>query len=249
MKMFADMKIGMRLGLGFGLVLALLIACGIFAINRIEYTAGLTSNLYKHPFAVTTAILRVDGNLIRMHRSMKDVVLAKSPEDIDNAVALVNDNEKKVLDDIPVLREGFLGDPRMIDRLNKAIGEWKPIRESVIALVRAGDKDKAGEITKTAGVKALGEIQESIKDIYNFATTKAKSFMLNAEQSRESIFWTLIIVIICSVLVGVLAAYLITRSLLRQIGGEPGYANQTRRQQQHAVCDQGHGCQAFRHHH
>ncbi|MDO8654750.1 MAG: methyl-accepting chemotaxis protein [Undibacterium sp.] len=222
--MFKNMKFGMRLALGFGFVLALLIGCGLFAINRVEFTAGLTAKLYKHPFTVSTAVLRMDGNLVRMHRSMKDVALAKSPEDIDKAVAAVDATEKLVFADVPVLREAFLGDPKMIARLNKAVSDWKPIRDTTIALARAGDKEKSAENTKTAGAKAVAEIGASVKAVADYAGDKAQAFMVDADQTRESIFWTLVGVMGASVFVGILVATLIARAFLRQLGGEPDAA-------------------------
>ncbi len=56
--------------------------------------------MYQHPLTVSNAILRVDGNIVRIHRSMKNVPLAKNDAEIDAAVKIVNKYEKEDDDSI-----------------------------------------------------------------------------------------------------------------------------------------------------
>ena len=222
--MFKNMKIGMRFGLSFGLILLLMIGVGLYSMNRIDFLSGLTEKLYKSPFAVTNAILRADGNIIRMHRSMKDVALAKSPEDIDKASAAVDGYEKKVYEDIGVLKERFLGDPAMVQRLTKAVDDWKPIRDQVIALMRNENREAAAAITKEKGAKQVAEISASIKALNEFATGKAQAFYENAEKEKNNAVWVVASLIAISVLLAIIVATLVTRSLLKSLGGEPAKA-------------------------
>lgn len=176
----------MRLALAFGVTVFLMIVVAGFAVNRVDYLSGLTAKLYRHPFAVTNAIYRADGNIVRMHRSMKDVALSKTPEDLDKAVTAVGAAETKVFDDLAVLKERFLGKAEMVDRLNKAVSDWKPIRERVIALMKEDKRDEAVAITRSEGAKQVAEIGEAVKALAEFSTEKADSFARSAEEARTS---------------------------------------------------------------
>jgi methyl-accepting chemotaxis protein len=66
-----DMRIGTRLTLGFGLSVAVALALGIIAYFTLEQVSGLTAKLYRHPFAVTSALGEIDANVLGMHRSRR----------------------------------------------------------------------------------------------------------------------------------------------------------------------------------
>ena len=134
--MFKNMRVGAKLGLAIGLVVMLLIATGLFSLNRIAHVGDLLEKFYRSPFAVTNAVARVDGEVVRMHRSMKDVALSKTPADLDKAVAAVDASEKKAYDRIKIIKERFLGDKSLIERLEKGLDDWRPTRQRVIALMR-----------------------------------------------------------------------------------------------------------------
>ena len=80
-----------------------------FAMNKMIRLSELTKKLYKHPFTVSTTVLEIENLITGMHRSMKDVALARSEEQIEKALAQVNEAESKVLKVFKVLNERFLG--------------------------------------------------------------------------------------------------------------------------------------------
>jgi methyl-accepting chemotaxis protein len=89
-------KIGLRLGLGFGTVILLVLAVGLFAKMEMKELSGLTNKLYKHPFTVSTSMLKISGDIVRMHRSMKDVALAKNDQQMQKAAAAVDGYQENV---------------------------------------------------------------------------------------------------------------------------------------------------------
>jgi len=181
-----NLKIGVRLGLSFGIVLLLMIGVNYYSILSLKTASSNTTKLFRHPFAVSTAILRMDGNMVRMHRSMKDVALAKTDDDVRKASEIVTEYEKSTFDDFDILYERFLGDKAQVDELKQLFKDWKPIRDEVIALKIAGETDKAGDITKGKGAEHVRKLNESIAGFLAFANGKAQSFTENAETRRQS---------------------------------------------------------------
>ena len=102
------MKIATKLGLSMVFMLLLLIAIGIFSLNRMYRLAAITADLQHHPLTVSNATWRADGNIVRMHRSMKDVALAETAQEIDSAVAAIDSYEHDVQNDLKLMRERFL---------------------------------------------------------------------------------------------------------------------------------------------
>jgi methyl-accepting chemotaxis protein len=178
-----------RLLLGFGSLLSMLLVIGIFAVYGMNTLAAQTQNLYEHPMAVTNAILAVDGNIVRMHRSMKDVALAKTPDDVNKAAEAVDMYERQVLEQMKVVQGAFLGPKNMVEDISRPIAEWKPIRDQVIALMKDERRDEAAAITKTQGAAKVAEIGKSVGELKNWAQNKGKAFYENAQSTLSHTVW------------------------------------------------------------
>ena len=82
----------------------------------------LIIGLYEHPYAVSTAVRSADAAIAKMHRSMKDVALAESSEQIDATAQVVDEQEKIALEHLNRAREQFLGDKESFDVLIEEFG-------------------------------------------------------------------------------------------------------------------------------
>ena len=211
------LSIRTRLFAGFGFFIVLLLASGLFSVVNMNLLAGYTKNLYDHPMTVSNAILRVDGNIVRMHRSMKDVALAHSPEDVQKAADAVYGYEKSVLADMQTVKEAFQGQPQMMDDITRPIGEWKPIRDRVIALMKEGKADEAAAITKTEGAVKVAEIGKAVSAVRDLAVKKGQSFFANAESTRSATVWTFIVANLIAIAGGLLVAAYIARSITKPL--------------------------------
>lgn len=222
--MFKKVKVGTGLIVGFGLVIAVFLAVSFFAINRMNVLSGLTEKLYRHPYAVSTSVLNIEADIIAMHRSMKDVALAKSVEDIEKAATIVDDYENKVMESFVLVEERFLGDKAMVNNAKTLFINWKVIRDEVIALMEKGDaksKTAAAEITKGKGAAHVKQLNEAIKALEDFAQNKAVSFHANALQVRKFSFTLIYAFIVFALLLAIVLAISITKNIVSQLGCEP----------------------------
>jgi methyl-accepting chemotaxis protein len=206
-----------QLALGFGLMLAFLVGTiGLSAYEQ-DRLATLTQQQYLHPFTVTNAIARADGNIVRMMRAMKDIALSDNDADVQNYASQVDGLEQKVLQDLALAKERFLGDKTDFDTLVVKLGEWKPIRDRTIALRREGKTAEAADLARTEGAAKLAEFTELRKTVYDFSMKKADAFQKNAGDVRDSAFRLTILIGVLAVLAGFAIAIMIARSLTRPI--------------------------------
>lgn len=213
MGLFRNLKIGVRLGSGFGIVLFLVLVLSAISIGSLKTLSALTVKLYKHPYTVSTAILRIDGNIVRMHRSMKDVALATDAAGIDKAAATVAQYEAQVYKDLDIIYERFLGDKAKVDEAKKLFHDWKPIRDEVIALMHAGARKEAGAITKEKGARHVKAINTSIVGFIDFAQGKADSFLKGAAAKREGALKQLFLCIGVTLVIGGVLAFFLTTGI------------------------------------
>jgi methyl-accepting chemotaxis protein len=212
-----NLRIRTRLFVGFGILLAMLLVSGFFAVQNMNVLASQTKNLYEHPMAVTNAILAVDGNIVRMHRSMKDVALAHTPEDVQKAATAVDGYEKQVYEDMKIVKVAFLGPPKMVEDITRPIAEWKPIRDRVIALMKDGKTEEAATITKTEGAVKVAEINKAVNELREWAQKKGVSFFENAEKTRSQSVWIFVLANAIAIVLAVIVAFYIANSITSPI--------------------------------
>ncbi|WP_072621688.1 methyl-accepting chemotaxis protein [Spirulina major] len=215
-----NLNIGTRLGLSYGLITCVLVGLSGYTVQSMNRLSLLTNQLYDHPFTVSTTVLKLESTIVKMHRSMKDVALANSEAEIDAAADQVDRLEAEVLDEFTILFDRFLGDASEIEALQRNFLGWKPIRDRVIQLRKAGQIAEAAAITKGEGAVYVNELLRDTQAFTDFANNKAQEFVEDAERQRlQSLRWTvgLVLMVVVAAALAVVTTRSITRSLREAI--------------------------------
>ena len=212
------MKIATKLGLSMGFMLLLLIAIAIFSLNRMHRLAAITADLQQHPLTVSNATWRADGNIVRMHRSMKDIALAETAQEIDNASAAISGYEGLVYDDLALMRERFLGDPRLVTQAQDELAQWKPVRDQVIALKRKHQDAAALVLHKHQAADQVAKISATIAQIENFASKRALRFVDEAKDAANQAYLATYLAIAFAVIVAIVLTWALLRNIVGRIG-------------------------------
>jgi methyl-accepting chemotaxis protein len=202
---------------GFGVLLLLLIAVSLFVMLKMNHLAGFTTSLYRHPLTVSNAIRDANIDIIKMHRSMKDVAMASNEEQLNAAVAEVDRLEARVFESLKIVKERYLGDIKQVDELRLRFAGWKQIRDEVIQLTQQKEISRAADITKGKGARYIEKLEAQINNFSDFASGKAAEFLANAQNSEKMTNMIVTIAIILSILISVFIAYLITLSITKPV--------------------------------
>ncbi len=208
-----DIKIGSRLNLGFGLVIILAALIGIISLNKMKTLSGLTEKLYKHPLAVSNGVRDINSNIIKMHRSMKDVALARDNAGIQSAAAQVVEYEEEVYKHFELVEERYLGDKSDVIAAHDLFKNWKPIRDEVISLMIQGERQTAADITKGKGAAHVQKLDAAVEGLIEFASNKADSFHANAVKTDKDAAMLMYILLAVSIVVAIVIAYVSAKSI------------------------------------
>ena len=215
--MFKRFGIGVRLWFGFGLILFLFAIVSLFIVHRMGVISNITNMMHAHPLTVNDAVLRIDANIVRMHRSMKDVVLAVTDSEIQEAIDVVNRYEKKVYRDFEIVAERFLGRREMYEETEEAFTQWKPIRDEVIALMQQGERSEAAAITKGKGAGHVEDLSLAMSTLSEFARAEAQAFLDGAREARARTLGIAYTLVIVTILAGAIFVAALTWSITRPL--------------------------------
>ncbi|MDA3808137.1 MAG: MCP four helix bundle domain-containing protein, partial [Thiomicrorhabdus sp.] len=199
--------------LSFLLIIILFLSFGVFTLKGVVALGSLTRTIYEHPLVVSNAALNAALNITKMHRSMKDVVLATTQNELESALIAVSKAEQDVLQQLDIIQKEILGkEGQSLEKQTRQLFvDWKPIRQEVIELLKAGDKQNAILITKEKGAVHVAELESKMLELTSYAREKATGFLNLAETSQSKLEKTTIILTLLGVFVSLAIACMATR--------------------------------------
>jgi hypothetical protein len=169
---------------------------------------NLTRTIYEHPLVVSNASLNAALNIEKMHRIMKDVVLATSLKETDADLRAVAENEQVVYQQLDTIRENILGEEgQELEKQGRQLFvSWKPIRDEVIRLLRSGNQEDAILITKTKGADQVAKLEAKMHVLSSYARNKATGFLKLSETSHSSLEKITIVLTVAGICLSVIIA-------------------------------------------
>ena len=131
MNVLKNIKVGLRVGLGFGAVLALLLAIGLFGYFSLNNVGELFTD-YRGHARQTGEFGRVQANMLMTRMGVKDFVIRGDAKAVD-AVRKYAAATKDVISDVRALR-GSADDLPFIEALEEDLGRYQKAFDRVVSL-------------------------------------------------------------------------------------------------------------------
>ena len=112
MQSFLNQKIGVRLGVGFGLVIAMMLAMAVVAVNRFHEVNIVNTRIIDKEWVKAEAANTINATTRANARRTMELVIAIDKAQIDKVKLAINDNKETInkalatLEELIVLPEG-----------------------------------------------------------------------------------------------------------------------------------------------
>lgn len=202
-----------RLVISFVLIIVLFVISGSVTLYGLFALGSLTETIYRHPLVVSNASLQAAVRINRMHRDMKNVVLAETTGERETALERVRQDELEVYQQLDLIRDNILGSAgKELERETRLlVDEYKPIREDVQRFMEKGDSVTAIHITQHRGARHVAELDSKMAELTRYARTKATGFRQKALSSQVLLERVTIGIITAAILFSVAITVVATR--------------------------------------
>jgi methyl-accepting chemotaxis protein len=211
----SNLKIGTRLGVGFGLVLILLIIIATMGVSNMSALNANTDALVNKEWAkakLTTKTLdNVRGSIARVFQ----IVAETDPQESAKAQERLAANTKGFNDAIEKL-EPMLYLPEG----KKMLGEIKVARDTyvsssgkVMALLKAGNRDEASKMAFSETYKALHAFANEVRDLNDFQQKLFDERGAQSTETYQSARTQMLILSIIAIIIGMGFGWWITGSI------------------------------------
>ncbi len=216
-----NFKISTRLSFGFGIILLLVGLLSILAINKMQVLSERTELLYRHPFTVSTATLRIDNHIKAMQLQLEALQQSANSTAFTQATQALNTHQEAIKKDFAILHQRFLGDKQLIDNAEQAFIRWQQALTQSMQASQDNERETTLSESRQSATKTLQTLDTLMQEVISFAANKAETFRADAQQVRNQtlqfMYWLIFIVIAVSLLVGIQISRRIANSLKQAI--------------------------------
>lgn len=211
----ANLKIGIRLVIGFLIVLILTALTGVLSINRMQKLSQNTEQLYLQSITVSNSVKDLEISIKNMHSRIKDLVLANNDMEIAQIWREIDAWENKAYKQFNIILDNFDGDKERVEKSLEAFFNWNIIRNEIE--VSLNDKEKIIELTKGKVALQMFELEKEINKMSDFTRKQALELYHNSQQLKQDAITSLYVVAGITFIIGILISILITRSITTPI--------------------------------
>ncbi|GGX35135.1 ATP-binding protein [Undibacterium squillarum] len=228
---YSGLSLRVRLGLCFGTLVSLLAAVVLVsALGFMEFRASSDRLIFQeYPKNVVLDDTRQDLNSIAL--SMRNTLFLRGESEIRKELDNITISNVRLLDNLKKLHQQFSAstDTGLLKKLDIIDSAYRVNQDDFVALVR---QNRMGEARNLLLVD-LHPYQLQYFELLNNLQQHQRQRVLADGAAVSTIYqqvkgWTLTLTLI-AMLAGLVLTAIMTRSLLRQLGGEPSYAQEVAR--------------------
>ncbi len=226
---FTNLKVAVRLGLAFGVILFFLTCIAYIGLSALTSAKARLDVMTNENNAETMLANRIRGDLDIVARSVYNYILYSDNSMRKTLLKRIADARKDMDDSYDrlgeiVRKEESEKAEQLFSEMITSRNEVRPLFSNVIALVDSGKTDEAIGFLNLSAQTPQEKWFTAVQGMVNLQEKENQDsiYQMNREHALAVQFF--IGAVMLAIGTGSILAWVITRGLLRQLGGEPSYA-------------------------
>ncbi|OHC62776.1 MAG: regulator [Rhodocyclales bacterium GWA2_65_20] len=215
--MLNQTRIVTRLAVGFSLMLLGAMVLGFLGTRSISQLSAIGSDIFRYPFAVTTAVLNVKADVLAAHKLASDLVSRTGPAEIGPVQQRLSATTARIDQSMAIVRERFLGNKAVLARIDATLADWHAARDETLALARSGRRAEAMALNDGRDARLVDVVFKEVSDVADFSAARAAELEQAALNERNAAMGTIAFMLVAILVGGAVVALLITRSVRRSL--------------------------------
>jgi methyl-accepting chemotaxis protein len=226
MKLHRTMTVSMRLSLGFGLLIGLLAVVAVTSLVRLQASSKGVNDLALARLPKLAASTTWVESLQQSARLMRDTLILDDEKQIKEAIEIISKGRQQ-RNDLGAELGKLISTEKEKELLTNIVNvhaEYAPNEDKYLKSASSGDLSTAKDVmldkVRPAQIKYISAINE-FRNLQSTLSGEEAKDIVGSNKASGTLILTLALVALLS---GLIAAFLIIRALIRQLGGEPTYA-------------------------
>ena len=224
--MFANMKLGVRLSLGFAAVLMLMMVMAFVGYQRLGTLNTAIEDLVNDKYPKTIDAIDIVRAMNQVAQINRNLLLVTDPAETQKQLARQAEQRKIISDNVDKLDKSIASDEG-----KKLLGDMKDTRakfvtelDEYLGMVKRGEREPALKMLFGELRPVTDNYMGAIRKLIEFQDALMVKVGKEADATADSGQRLIMILALAAALLSVLIAWWIIHSVLAQLGGEPDYA-------------------------
>jgi methyl-accepting chemotaxis protein len=218
--MFKNLKIGARLGLGFGVVLLMMIALGTVGVMNMMGMHQTAERILTKDVAKMEMAANADAGALRNARRLLEIMLVDDPKQIvvlkehmETYAAQVTEALNK-LDELVHLEEGR----KLLAEIRKTREAYRVSFTKAVRLAEDGERQAAVAMVSKETLPALEAMTKPLEGLVEFQKKVMHEAAIEEKRDYDRALMVMGAVALLALVVGIGFAFWVTRSITRPLG-------------------------------
>ena len=220
------MSVRKQLGLGFGLLAALVLLVALVAVRALSTTNASFTDYNANVAAQSLLANRLADAVNARAVAARNLVLVTTSQDVGvekKAVTQAHESTQALLQQLKesVQQQGNSGHRAMVDRIAEIESRYGPVALDIVAKALRGERDVAIEKMNAECRPLLAALLGALKEYVDANTEEGNLAVASAESRYNSARLQLLGASVLGVIAAIMLGGWITRNLFAALGGEP----------------------------
>jgi len=225
--MLKNLKIGIRLGIGFAITLTLLIAITFVGYTRLTALNGEIENMVNDKFPKTVWANNMIDSINAIARHLRNGYIYSDVEQ-QRSLESINPERKKITDNIELLEKNITSDKGkdILSKVKTARAAYVADQDKFLQLLKENKREEIVTLMQTGLRKTQTDYLKAINDLIDFQTDLMNKAGKDADDmagAAEKLLFTLGVI---ALVLSILTAIFITRSITKPISEAAAAANE-----------------------
>eukprot|EP01030_Chromulinospumella_sphaerica_P015770 gene15770-15587_t len=224
MKSFSSWKVSTKLATGFGLLIVLLLCISGVSTYRIAHINESLNRILDDRLVKVNAATDLDQAINMQVRNLRGAVIGmEAPEELKYSLSRVEKGEKAAQVALAQLKRMVVG-PKglaLLQPIEKELLNFDLAKNESLKLVQNGQKQEAGQYLLKHVRGPQNNALAAIDAMIAYQSDALTQEGIAAKADGATAIQTTVALALIAVVAALIVATLITRSLTRQLGGEP----------------------------
>ncbi|RZI44638.1 HAMP domain-containing protein [Herbaspirillum sp. HC18] len=223
---FSDLKIGQRLAIGFGLVIALMLAVTAIGVTQIARINGSIVEMSRDTYPKTVMANSIKDALNDTSRSMRNVLFLSVAAEIEAELKAIDKSGQAIANALARFEKQAASerDRKLLGEVKEARSKYLPLLDGYVKLIREGQIEQARDLS----LPEIAPFQQKYFEALDRLIAFEGGLMDDAGRQAESVAGaTRLLMIALACVAGALAlmiSVLVTRSITRPLTAAVGVA-------------------------
>lgn len=212
-----NLKISKKLLISYATVLILLILGTVISIFNLVSFKNQIESFYNSPYTVKGCANTVDTYFEAMQKSVYRSLTSDDPAIVKESISDAKAAAAIIQEQMPIIKERFLGDQKIVERLEGYLAELAPMREHVLELAQENKNAEASAYMEANNSVVIKKAQTELNALIDTADNKGNTLISDLNKAQTRAIVLLIILGASSVGISIAFAVYITRSITKPV--------------------------------